>query len=53
MTELSHWAEFRYVIINDRFEQALADLERIVGGDASAFLASRAGLAGFAGSLLA
>jgi len=53
VTELSHWAEFRYVIINDRFEQALADLERIVGGDASAFLASRQGLAAFAGSLLA
>jgi len=52
VTELSHWAEFRYVIINDRFEQALADLERIVGGDAASFTGSRAGLAAFAHTLL-
>lgn len=53
VTELSHWGKFRYVIVNDRFEQALADLEQIVGGNAEAFLASRAGLAAFADSLLA
>lgn len=53
VTELSHWAEFRYVIVNDRFEEALADLERVVSGDAAPFARGRPGLAGFAAGLLA
>jgi guanylate kinase len=53
VTELSHWAEFRYVVVNDRFEEALADLERIVGGDAAGLEAVRPGLSDFAGRLLA
>ena len=28
--DLGHWNEFDYVVINDRFEQALADLQSIV-----------------------
>jgi guanylate kinase len=52
VTELSHWHEFRYVIVNDRFEQALADLRRIVAGDREPFRADRPGLAGFAAGLL-
>jgi guanylate kinase len=28
--DLTHWAEFDYVVINDRFEQALGDLQGIV-----------------------
>ena len=28
--DLEHWAEFDYVVINDRFEQALEDLQAIV-----------------------
>src|SRR5271155_1879438 len=28
--DLTHWAEFDYVVINDRFEAALADLQAIV-----------------------
>ena len=32
VTELSHWGEFRYVVVNDRFEEALADLERTSPG---------------------
>ena len=28
--DIAHWAEFDYVVINDRFEQALADLQVIV-----------------------
>jgi guanylate kinase len=28
--DLTHWAEFNYVVINDRFETALADLQAIV-----------------------
>jgi guanylate kinase len=29
-SEMSHWAEFDYLVINDRFETALADLAAIV-----------------------
>ena len=53
VTELSHWAEFRYAIVNDSFETALADLERIVAGQAAGYERSRAGLAEFAAGLLA
>jgi guanylate kinase len=28
--DLGHWSDFDYVVINDRFEQALADLQAIV-----------------------
>ncbi len=28
--DLSHWQEFDYVVVNDGFEQALADLEAII-----------------------
>ncbi len=53
VTELSHWGEFRYVVVNDRFEAALADLERIVRGDGTALVMGRPGLAEFATRLLA
>src|SRR5580692_5524604 len=38
--DLAHWAEFDYVVINDRFEQALADLQAIVE-DRGAHLVAR------------
>jgi guanylate kinase len=53
VTELAHWGEFRYVVVNDRFEEALADLERIVAGDAAGLARNRPGLAEFAARLLA
>ena len=53
VTELSHWAEFRHVIVNDRFEQACADLESIVAGAGAAFGRDRPQLAGFVAGLLA
>jgi guanylate kinase len=37
--DLAHWAEFDYVVINDRFDEALRDLQAIVedrGGNLSA-----------------
>ena len=52
VTELSHWAEFRYVIVNEVFAQALADLDQIVAGHGDAFRADRPGLAAFAAGLL-
>src|SRR5206468_10647591 len=30
--DMSHYRDFDYVIVNDNFERALADLERIVAG---------------------
>ena len=33
ITEISHYGEFDYLVVNDDFGQALADLQRIVNGD--------------------
>lgn len=32
MSDMSHWDEFDYVIINDKLEQAVRDLERVLAG---------------------
>ena len=53
VTEMSHWSEFRYVVVNDDFERALADLLAIVHGSGEALRAGRPGLDRFAASLLA
>lgn len=53
VTEMSHWNEFRYVVVNDDFGQALADLLAIVHGRGEHLRADRPGLAAFAASLLA
>jgi guanylate kinase len=53
VTELSHWREFRYVVINDDFASALADLERIVRGAGAALGRERPGLGEFVDKLLA
>jgi guanylate kinase len=39
--DLGHWSEFDYVVINDRFEQALKDLEAIVEDRGGALAARR------------
>ena len=39
--DLDHWREFDYVVINDRFEQAIEDLQAIVEGRASLLEAAR------------
>lgn len=39
--DLGHWREFDYVVINDRFEKALADLQAIVEDRGGALAASR------------
>ena len=53
VTEMSHWGEFRYVVVNDDFDRALAELVAIVRGQGEASRADRPGLAGFAARLLA
>jgi len=53
VAEMSHWREFRYVVVNDRFDQALEDMVAIVAGRGEALAADREGLAAFAARLLA
>ena len=44
VSDMSHWAEFDYVVINDQFETALAELHAIVLGQSSALRADRLAL---------
>jgi guanylate kinase len=53
VTELSHWSEFDYVVVNDDFDRALGDLVKIVAGDGEDLRRDRPGLAAFAAGLLA
>jgi guanylate kinase len=41
IADMSHWNEFDYVVINDDFNQAAADLEAIVRGDGERLRAGR------------
>jgi guanylate kinase len=50
--EISHWAEFRYAVVNDDFDTALDELTAIVHGRGQDFRSDRAGVAGVAASLL-
>lgn len=50
--DLTHWKEFDYVVINDRFEQALSDLLAIVEERGGALAAGRPEVAHFAAGLL-
>jgi guanylate kinase len=42
--DMSHWNEFEYVVVNDDFERAVGDLERIIDGDRDALAAERKSL---------
>jgi guanylate kinase len=44
VTEMSHWQEFDYVVVNGDFDQALAQLEAIFDGHGEASRADRPGL---------
>jgi guanylate kinase len=50
--DLTHWREFDYVVINDRFDQALGDLQAIVEGRGDELRAQRPEVARFAAELL-
>lgn len=50
--DLAHWHEFDYVVINDRFEEALADLCAIVTGRGEPLAANRPAVALLAAQLL-
>jgi len=53
VTDMSHWREFDYVVVNDRFEQAVTELAMILDGNGETLRAGRPGLAAFAAGLLA
>src|SRR5215831_2456002 len=44
ISDMTHWDEFDYVVVNDNFERALEDLAAIVGGHGQALERSRAEL---------
>ncbi|MGC4029208.1 MAG: guanylate kinase [Steroidobacteraceae bacterium] len=52
VADMSHYAEFDYVVVNDDFGRAVADLERIIAGDGAPFAAGRPELAPLLADLL-
>jgi guanylate kinase len=52
-SDMTHWAEFDFVVVNDDFERALAELQAIVRGSGQASRRQRDGLARLAESLCA
>ena len=50
--DLMHWSDFDYVVINDRFEQALSDLRAIVSNQGEGLRANRPEVALLAAELL-
>jgi len=50
--DIGHWSEFDYVVVNDRFQQALEDLLVIVHGRGDGLLSDRPEIAALAASLL-
>jgi guanylate kinase len=51
--DIAHWIEFEYVVINDRFEQAVVDFQAIVRQQGDALRGSRPEVARLAVELLA
>jgi guanylate kinase len=51
--DMSHYREFDYVVVNDDFEQAVAELERIIAGHGEGLRSDRAALAPLIADLLA
>jgi guanylate kinase len=49
--DLGHWSEFDYVVINDRFEQAIEDLQAIVANRGRHLIAKRPEVVHLAASL--
>ena len=52
-SDMAHWREFDHVVVNDRFDQALAELQDIVAGRGQATGKDRAGLVELAAELTA
>jgi guanylate kinase len=52
IADMSHWREFDYVVINDDFERALADLQTIVAGHGERLRSTRSELGSFVQKLI-
>ncbi len=52
VSEMSHWQEFAYVVVNREFDQTLAELEAIFDGPGEASRQDRPGLAELVNQLL-
>ncbi len=52
-TDMTHWDEFDYVVVNDDFDRALTELRAIVAGRGEASRRDRAGLGTLAAALTA
>ena len=50
-SDMTHWSEFDYVVVNDDFDQALGELQSIVQGNGAPLRRERPGLAALASSL--
>lgn len=53
VSDMTHWDEFDYVVINDEFNRALADLESIIEGNGDPLRRGRSALIALTKSLLA
>ena len=52
-SDMTHWSEFDYVVVNDDFERALAELQAVVRGSGQASRRERDGLEQLAAALCA
>jgi guanylate kinase len=52
VADMSHWSEFDYVVVNEHFEEAAADLARIVAGEGENLRSDRKALEPLLGELL-
>ena len=53
VADMSHWREFDYVVVNDRFDQAVAELLAILDGTGAPLRTDRPDLPSFVAGLLA
>lgn len=53
VSDMSHWKEFDYVVVNDHFERALADMTHIIDGQGTALKVDRPELRALLAELLA
>ena len=51
--DMTHWPEFDYVIVNDDFDHALADLKKIIAGQGQTLRSDRPELKAITAALLA
>jgi guanylate kinase len=50
--DMTHWREFDYVVVNDDFDRATAELAAVIHGHGAAARSDRTGLAGFVAGLI-